>query len=147
MTQDYLVILEEDGEGDQIEDEIVLDVRRMRKQLLTHVDVETAVELEVDNTSSGTGLLGLILSILGALTGLLAVFLFATTYPGDWFDAAGAIAGASVRQATAFTAIVGGLLLVAGTALTAYGRRITAQGRLRGFHLVKKTPHAKTELR
>lgn len=145
MSGDYIVIYEDDSTED-IPDEIVLDVRRLRKALLTQVDIETGVDLYIDNTSSRVGLVGLLVSIVGAVTGLVATYLFASTYPGDWFDG-GAVAGQGIRQWTAILAVASGLLLVAGTALTAYGRRVTAFGQLRGFHLVKRTPHAKTDLR
>lgn len=144
MTQEFLVIYEEDGEGES-GDELVLDVRRLRRALRTEIDIETGVTVDLDNTGSPMGLLGVIVAVVGAIFAAAATLLFATSYPEAWFEN-DLVAGESVRRITAGLAMVGGLLLIAGMVMTIYGRRVTAHGTVDDAHIIEKSPHARTEL-
>lgn len=145
MSEGFLVLYEEDEPEDAAgpEDELVLDLRFFRRALRQHVDIETSARIELDNTSSRLGLIGLLLSIVGAVISAAAILLYATTYPERWFDAADKVSGDGLRTTTALLAMLGGLLLIGGTALTAYGRRVLASGRLEGAHVVAKRPHSR----
>jgi hypothetical protein len=150
MSSDFLVIYEEeDGGGpdaDDSDDEIVLDIRTLRQAFRHHLDVETGVLVKLHNSSSAGGFLGLILTIIGAIVAIAAVAVFASTYPQDWFKGA-ELAGYGLRRGTATMATVGGLLMIAGTILTAFGRRVTAHAFIDDAHIVEKSPHARPEMR
>lgn len=146
--EEFLVIYEEDrtdDQGDLEGDALVLDIRRLKRALHTEIDIETGVSVELSNTSSAMGLIGVIVSFVGAVLGLAATVYFALRYPEAWF-VNDEVAGEAVRRLTAILAMAGGLLLILGLVLTIYGRRVTAQGRVDDAHIVEKSAHAHTEL-
>ncbi len=133
---DYLVIYEDDSD-DATSDELVFDVGQFRHALQHHIDLETNVSLRMDNVANKQGLTGLVLSVLGALVGLLATGIFLATYPGDWF-VDGEIANDGLRLLTAGLGAMAAVLLMAGTAMTVYGRQVAAYGGLEGARIVEK---------
>mgnify|MGYP000073640859 CR=1 FL=1 len=148
MSQEFLVIYEEDATGDEGDfeaDELVLDIHMLRKAFTKQVDVETRVHIDIEGRSDPVGITGLVVSAIGAVLALAGTFVFATTYPGDWHQGA-AVVGSSLRRLTATLFVLGGLSMLAGTILAASGRRVRAQGRVEEAHIVSKEPHAHVEL-
>ncbi|MEA3190878.1 MAG: hypothetical protein QOD77_1460 [Thermoplasmata archaeon] len=141
QDHDYLVIYEEpDPDGLPADDVLVLDIET-HQQTRGEVDVQQKVDLELANTTSRLGTVGFATTILGALAGIATLVTFAYVYPDRYYLATGVDNGA-VRLIVVM-ATVSLLLLVVGTILTHYGRRIRARGKLSDVRIVEKSPQAK----
>ena len=138
--RDFLVVFEEpDPYGLPADDALILDIESevvKRGQ----VDVQQKLDLALTNTTSRLGTFGFILSCVGALLGAILLILFAVNYPAGWYNANGAVESNLFVKGTLFMAIVTTLILVAGTVLTHYGRRIHARGSLSDVRLVEREP-------
>ncbi len=142
--RDYLVIYEEtDPDGLPTDDGLVLDIESGKSPNLGELDVEQNVSLELSNTRNRVGTAGFSLACLGSALGVGLMGAFAWSYPGDWYSVSGRVAQSGLVQNLILLSILCLLLLVAGTVLTHYGRRIQARGNLSRVRIVEKTPHAR----
>ncbi|MEK6986130.1 MAG: hypothetical protein AABX89_07095 [Candidatus Thermoplasmatota archaeon] len=145
--RDFLVVFEEpDPYGLPSEDALILDIESSSNRR-GQVDVQQKLALQLTNTTSRLGTFGFILSSLGALMGLLLLLTFVLVYPQDWYTAEGAVQTTAIVKSLILLAILDVLLLVGGTVLTHYGRRIQARGALSDVRLVERTavPSARFE--
>lgn len=139
---DYLVIFEEpDPDGLPADDVLVLDIEAPQGTR-GEVDVQQKVDLELANTTSRLGTVGFATTILGALAGVATLVTFAAVYPDRYYLATGGVDNSAVRLLVMLAA-VSLLLLVVGTILTHYGRRIRARGKLSDVRIVEKSPQPK----
>ncbi|MFO1533194.1 MAG: hypothetical protein ABR562_05795 [Thermoplasmatota archaeon] len=138
--RDYLVIYEEpDPYGLPADDTLVLDIQQPT-QTRPEVDVQQKVTFELTNTTSRLGTFGFGVTCCGAVVAVLLMALFAAYYPDQWNDSAG------TRRTVLFLSVLTIMLLVGGTVLTHYGRRIQARGRLSDVRIVEKTAQNKARL-
>lgn len=132
--RDYLVIFEEpDPYGLPADDSLVLAFDQPT-QTRPEVDVQQKVAIELSNITSRAGTVGFAITSLGALMGIGLMVAFNMVYP--WYGAA------STHRLMILLSVLTLLLLVGGTILTHYGRRIKARGRLSDMRIVEKNPQA-----
>ncbi len=131
--RDYLVIYEEtDPDGLPADDTLVLDIESASNQR-GEMDVQQKLDIGLTNTTSRAGTAGFIITTIGSLLGIGLLIYFATIYPDQWYGG-----GASVVRSTIGGATLALVLLVVGTILTHYGRRIKARGELKDVRIVEK---------
>ncbi len=136
--RDYLVIYEEtDPDGLPADDVLVLDIESASNQR-GEMDVQQKVDIGLTNTTSRAGTAGMIITVLGSLLGAGTLITFASIYPGQWYGG-----GAGVVRGTIGLATLALVLLVVGTILTHYGRRIKARGELKDVRIVEKEMQSK----
>lgn len=142
--RDYLVIFEEpDPYGLPADDTLVLDIEQPQARAFPEVDVQQKVAIELTNTTSRLGTLGFGLAIAGGVVAIILMVAFAMLYPH------GLVGGGDnlgAMRAMILASVLALVLLVAGTMLTHYGRRIKARGRLSDVRIVEKTPGSRASL-
>jgi len=135
--RDYLVIYEEaDPDGLPADDVLVLDIESQSNQR-GEMDVQQKVDIGLTNTTSRAGTAGFIINVIGSLLGVGVLIAFAMLYPDQWYRGGGAVR--SIISLATLTII----LLVAGTILVYYGRRIKVRGELKDVRIVEKEPQQK----
>lgn len=122
MSQDYLVVYEEDIEGPAF-DEVVIDVAR-KQEKPKHFDADFSIK--VTNKAGVFATIGLIMALLGGLVSIFTAIFYILNYPQEWWDAP----GDSIPRLTAALAIIGVLLLIVGNLLVGFGRQLHAFGTL-----------------
>ena len=138
--RDFLVIYEEYDDGSlPTDDVLVLDVETPKFDKLGEIDVEQQLDLDLSNTASRVGTAGLAITTLGSLLGFGLVAYFMTVYPGSYYTGSGIDAGLVRTLLT--LGLLTLLLLLTGTVLTHYGRRIKARANLSAVRLVEKSAH------
>lgn len=146
--RDFLVIYEEDDEGLPGDDHLVLDIESPQSPSRGELDVKQRLDLELSNTTSQKGTMGFILTCIGAVLGLGLIAFFLASYPDQWYNQAnGALVRGGPIKPTLLVGIVTILVLLVGTILTHYGRRIQARGNLSQVRIVEKTSQNKAQLR
>jgi hypothetical protein len=146
--RDFLVIYEEEtDDGLPGDDHLILDIEAPKNPARGELDVQQRLDLSLTNSVSRTGSIGFVLSCVGALSGAALLVFFMASYPSQWYNEAGYLNPAGPFKATiaAGTASIG--LLIAGTMMTHYGRRIQARGNLSQVRIVEKAAHSKTSMR
>ncbi len=143
--RDFLVVYEEpDPYGLPTEDALILDIEaNIAKR--GQVDVQQKLALELTNTTSRLGTFGFLTACIGSILGLILMITFAVIYPEQWYDAQGAIQRTAIVKSLILLSIVAILLMVTGTVLTHYGRRIQARGNLSDVRLVEREPVASAQ--
>ena len=132
--RDYLVIYEEpDPYGLPSDDVLVFDIDA-RTPKRGAVDVQQKLDLELTNTTSRLGTAGFAVAMLGCVLGVVLMVMFAIIYPEDWYKAGGATTVRSMILLSVLTIA----LMIAGTVLTHYGRRIQARSRLSDVRIIEK---------
>lgn len=145
--RDFLVIYEEtDPDGLPTNDSLVLDIEAGRPPALGELDVEQNLDLQLTNTTNVAGKVGFVLSCLGALLGAGLMAVFSMSYPAEWYDETGNVANTTLVRNMVVLSILCLLVLVVGTILTHYGRRIQASGSLSGVRIVEKTSQSRVRL-
>jgi hypothetical protein len=140
--RDYLVIFEEpDPYGLPADDTLVLDIEQPN-MARPEVDVQQKVAIELTNTTSRVGTLGIWTTGAGGLLGAVLMVLFALLYPHDLIGEG----SHGTMRAMILASVLSLVLMVAGTMLTHYGRRIQARGRLSDVRIIEKAPHSKAHL-
>lgn len=130
---DYLVIYEEpDPFGLPSDDVLVLDIDA-RTPRRGEVDVQQKLSLELTNTTSRLGTAGFATAMAGCLLGVALMVAFALLYPQDWYSGSASTVRAMILLSVACIA-----LMIAGTVLTHYGRRIQASSRLSDVRIIEK---------
>jgi hypothetical protein len=133
--RDYLVIYEEpDPYGLPSDDVLVLDIDA-RTPKRGEVDVQQKLELELTNTTSRLGTAGYATTLVGCVLGIILMIAFATLYPADWYPPSGS---ANTVRAMILLSVLTIALMIAGTVLTHYGRRIQARSRLSDVRIIEK---------
>ena len=143
QERDYLVIFEEpDPYGLPADDTLVLDIEQPQTRAFPEVDVQQKVAIELTNTTSRLGTIGFALAIAGGVVALILMVAFAMLYPH------GLVGGANTgaMRAMILASVLVLVLLVAGTMLTHYGRRIKARGKLSDVRIVEKMPESRASL-
>lgn len=136
--RDYLVIFEEaDTDGLPTDDTLVLDIESPAQKQRGEMDVQQKLDIGLTNTTSRLGTAGFVVTILGTALAAVLMVWFAMVYPGQWYDSKGAVNTGLVRS-VALLAVIAVLMLVVGTIMTHYGRRIKARGELRDVRIVEK---------
>lgn len=131
--RDYLVIYEEpDPYGLPSDDVLVLDIDA-RTPRRGEVDVQQKLDLELTNTTSRLGTAGFATAMLGCLLGVVLMVAFAIIYPQDWYSGSAATVRTMILLSVATIA-----LMIVGTVLTHYGRRIQASSRLSDVRIIEK---------
>ncbi|MEA3144168.1 MAG: hypothetical protein QOG31_1492 [Thermoplasmata archaeon] len=131
--RDYLVIYEEpDPFGLPSDDVLVLDIDA-RTPKRGEVDVQQKLDLELTNSTSRLGTAGFGLSMLGCLLGVVLMVMFAVIYPDDWYSGSATTVRTMILLSVATIA-----LMIAGTVLTHYGRRIQARSKLSDVRIIEK---------
>lgn len=133
-TGDFLVIYEDDADGP--DEPFVLDMHR-KAAPRGEVEIDHDIRLGVTNTSSRVGTTGFTITIVGALVALGFMIAFGLGYPDNWFGAGDVPKEGGFVTAVMATALVGFVLMFAGTVLTHYGRRIRATGSLENIRVVQ----------
>lgn len=132
--RDYLVVFEEpDPYGLPSDDVLVLDIDTQRPQR-PEVDVQQKLDLELTNTTSRLGTFGFVVNLVGAAIGVILMIIFPLVYPQDLNSG-----NASVMRFVILTAVFSVALMIAGTVLTHYGRRIQARGQLSDVRIIEKS--------
>ncbi|MES2154298.1 MAG: hypothetical protein V4510_04105 [bacterium] len=135
--RDYLVIYEEtDPDGLPADDVLVLDIESSQQQR-GEMDVQQKLDIGLTNTTSRAGTAGFIITVLGSVLGASLLVYFASIYPAEWYR------GGSAVRTTIALATISLILLVVGTILTHYGRRIKARGELKDVRIVEKESQQK----
>lgn len=131
--RDYLVIYEEpDPYGLPSDDVLVLDIDA-RTPKRGEVDVQQKLDLELTNSTSRLGTAGFATTMLGCLLGVVLMVAFAVIYPQDWYTGSPGTVRAMILLSVATIA-----LMIVGTVLTHYGRRIQASSRLSDVRIIEK---------
>lgn len=131
--RDYLVIYEEtDPDGLPADDVLVLDIESTSKPR-GEMDVQQKLDIGLTNTTSRAGTAGFIITVLGSVLGAGVLIFFASLYPDQWYSG-----GPGVVRTIIGLATLALILLVVGTILTHYGRRIKARGELKDVRIVEK---------
>ncbi|MHB8634472.1 MAG: hypothetical protein ACYDBQ_11010 [Thermoplasmatota archaeon] len=144
--RDFLVIYEEDDEGLPGDDHLVLDIESPQQAARGELDVQQRLDLELSNKTNRMGTTGFAVSCLGGLLGAGLLLFFLVSYPGQWYNAStGAISRAGPLKPTVVVGAITLIMLIVGTLLTHYGRRIQARGNLSQVRIVEKaaTSHAR----
>jgi hypothetical protein len=138
--RDFLVVYEEpDPYGLPSEDALILDIEaNIAKR--GQVDVQQKLDLELTNTTSRLGTFGFVTACVGALLAVLVLITYAIIYPGQWYDANGLTLASTLVKSVLTLGILAVVLMVGGTVLTHYGRRIQARGALSDVRLVEREP-------
>lgn len=138
--RDYLVIFEEpDPYGLPADDTLVLDIEQPDRSR-PEVDVQQKVAIELTNTTSRMGTTGFAVTVLGGVLGIGLMGWFASVYP------TGLVGHNGVMRAMILLSVASLILMIAGTMLTHYGRRIQARGRLSDVRIVEKSSQSKASL-
>jgi len=138
--RDYLVIYEEpDPYGLPADDTLVLDIEQ-GNQARPEVDVRQKVAVELTNTTSRLGTFGFALCSVGAALGAILAIAFAVIFPQDWYG------HDDVNRTVILLSGLSLVLMIVGTVLTHYGRRIQARGRLSDVRIVEKAPQSTARL-
>lgn len=144
--RDYLVIFEEpDPDGLPEDDSLVLDIEEGRS-LRPEVDVRQIVDLELSNTTNRMGVIGFGVTVLGAIMGMALTLFVLFTYPGSWYDAAGNIRASGAPRLVIPLGAISMLVMIAGTVMTHYGKRIEARGNLSDVRIIEKSSQNRIEL-
>jgi hypothetical protein len=131
--RDYLVIYEEpDPYGLPSDDVLVLDIDA-RTPKRGEVDVQQKLDLELTNTTSRLGTAGFAASMVGCLLGVGLMVAFAIIYPKDWYSGS-----ASTVRAMILLSVLTIAMMIGGTVLTHYGRRIQARSKLSDVRIIEK---------
>lgn len=131
--RDYLVIYEEpDPYGLPSDDVLVLDIDA-RSPKRGQVDVQQKLDLELTNTTSRLGTLGFATTMLGCVLGIGLMVMFAIIYPQDWYSGS-----ASTVRTMILLSVLTIALMIVGTVMTHYGRRIQARSRLSDVRIIEK---------
>jgi VIT1/CCC1 family predicted Fe2+/Mn2+ transporter len=131
--RDYLVIYEEpDPYGLPSDDVLVLDIDA-RTPKRGEVDVQQKLDLELTNSTSRLGTAGFATTMVGCLLGVILMIAFAVIYPQDWYSGSAGTVRAMILLSVATIA-----LMIVGTVLTHYGRRIQASSRLSDVRIIEK---------
>ncbi|HEX2066444.1 MAG TPA: hypothetical protein VHI93_06500, partial [Candidatus Thermoplasmatota archaeon] len=140
-ARDYLVIYEEpDPYGLPSDDVLVLDIDA-RTPKRGEVDVQQKLDLELTNTTSRLGTVGFATTMAGCLLGLSLMVAFALLYPQDWYGGSASTVRTMILLSVACIA-----LMIVGTVLTHYGRRIQASSRLSDVRIIEKASQARAQL-
>ncbi|MFO1534239.1 MAG: hypothetical protein ABR586_01095, partial [Thermoplasmatota archaeon] len=136
--RDYLVIYEEpDPYGLPSDDVLVLDIDA-RTPRRGEVDVQQKLDLELTNSTSRLGTAGFATTMLGCLLGVVLMVAFAILYPQDWYTGSPGTVRAMILLSVATIA-----LMIVGTVLTHYGRRIQASSRLSDVRIIEKASQSR----
>jgi hypothetical protein len=136
--RDYLVIYEEpDPYGLPSDDVLVLDIDA-RTPKRGEVDVQQKLDLELTNTTSRLGTAGFATTMVGCLLGIGLMIAFAVIYPQDWYSGSAGTVRTMILLSVATIA-----LMIAGTVLTHYGRRIQASSRLSDVRIIEKASQSR----
>lgn len=131
--RDYLVIYEEpDPYGLPSDDVLVLDIDA-RTPRRGEVDVQQKLDLELTNTTSRLGTAGFAATMVGCLLGLVLMVAFAVIYPQDWYSGS-----ATTVRTMILLSVLTIALMIGGTVLTHYGRRIQARSKLSDVRIIEK---------
>ena len=131
--RDYLVIYEEpDPYGLPSDDVLVLDIDA-RTPRRGEVDVQQKLDLELTNTTSRLGTAGFGITMVGCLLGIVLMIMFAIIYPQDWYSGS-----ATTVRTMILLSVVTIAMMIAGTVLTHYGRRIQARSKLSDVRIIEK---------
>ncbi len=138
--RDFLVVVEEpDPYGLPADDALILDIEAaMAKR--GQVDVQQKLALELTNTTSRLGTFGFLTTCVGSILGAILLIAFAVLYPDQWYDLGGAIERNATVKSFILLSMLAAALMVTGTVLTHYGRRIQARGNLSDVRLVEREP-------
>jgi hypothetical protein len=131
--RDYLVIYEEpDPFGLPSDDVLVLDIDA-RTPKRGEVDVQQKLDLELTNTTSRLGTAGFATTMAGCLLGVVLMVMFAFIYPDDWYSGS-----ATTVRTMILLSVLTIAMMIAGTVLTHYGRRIQARSKLSDVRIIEK---------
>jgi hypothetical protein len=136
--RDYLVIYEEpDPYGLPSDDVLVLDIDA-RTPKRGEVDVQQKLDLELTNTTSRLGTAGFATTMLGCVLGLVLMVAFAVIYPQDWYSGS-----ATTVRTMILLSVLTIALMIMGTVLTHYGRRIQARSKLSDVRIIEKASQSR----
>lgn len=145
--RDFLVIYEEDDDdGLPTDDHLILDVESPKTTTRGKLDVQQKLDLELSNTTNRMGTIGFVLSVVGAFLGFVILIGFALTFPDQWYDDSGATNATTAVRLTTISSVFTLILLIVGTIMTNYGRRIQARGNLTQVRIIEKSAHAKARI-
>lgn len=145
--RDFLVIYEEEDEGLPGDDHLVLDIESPQAPARGELDVQQRLDLELSNTTNRMGTTGFVLSCIGGVLGLGLIIFFLSTYPGHWYDDGGNYVKGGPIKPTILWGATSLIVLIVGTVLTHYGRRIQARGNLSQVRIVEKASHQRAQIR
>lgn len=136
--RDYLVIFDEpDDSGLPSDDSLVLDVDTGPASPRGELDVQQKLDLDLRNDRTRWGTLGFVVCLIGAALGIGLLAAFAVNYPGDYYRENLSINPEPIPTMLAL-AVVSLVLLIVGTIITHYGRRIQARANLTSVRIVEK---------
>lgn len=138
--REFLVFVEEEDDGFETQDRIVLQVEPPQLRPTRELEVQPEIDLRIENTGSAWARVGLVLSVLGAILSVAGFAVFAVTYPQQWIASGGLLYQEPVLRLTAGLVSVGGVALVAGALLTFYGRRLEARAELVSLRVTESAP-------
>lgn len=145
--RDYLVIYEEpDPYGLPTDETLILGIQEKRRRL-PQVDVRHRVDLHLSNTTNKLGTIGFIVTVLGAVLGVVAILVFATSYPDQWYDDERQLQVSNLAQILTPLGAVATLTMIVGALMTHYGKRIEARGNLAAVRIIEKSPHNRIQIK